>query len=291
MQMKVLFNGENQIVSNIVAICCEQAGCNLVEQNEQDFSLLIIDYDDNFDKIYNTQSANQDNLVAQSDQILDEITTDEQSCESSEDEGICQHQQKINFDLDKTLFLLPKTKFVGFNAKHKIAKPFLPMELIKFLCDYNSHQNLVAQNLENINNLSSILDDIDKLDDDYFQNTKQISQENSDANEIEDLIEQGYSLEEIANILENQTEQNEYDLKFDDLSNGAILDIQNQIDECFELNLKNKNEQNNDEISAKQLYDFKKYLVQLGQNVIKDEIAKSNFAKILSNTQIYIELI
>ena len=291
MQMKVLFNGENQIVSNIVAICCEQAGCNLVEQNEQDFSLLIIDYDDNFDKIYNTQSANQDNLVAQSDQILDEITTDEQSCESSEDEGICQHQQKINFDLDKTLFLLPKTKFVGFNAKHKIAKPFLPMELIKFLCDYNSHQNLVAQNLENINNLSSILDDIDKLDDDYFQNTKQISQENSDANEIEDLIEQGYSLEEIANILENQTEQNEYDLKFDDLSNGAILDIQNQIDERFELNLENKNEQNNDEISAKQLCDFKKYLVQIGQNVIKDEIAKSNFAKILSNTQIYIELI
>ena len=289
--MKVLFNGENQIVSNIVAICCEQAGCNLVEQNEQDFSLLIIDYDDNFDKIYNTQSANQDNLVAQSDQILDEITTDEQSCESSEDEGICQHQQKINFDLDKTLFLLPKTKFVGFNAKHKIAKPFLPMELIKFLCDYNSHQNLVAQNLENISNLSSILDDIDKLDDDYFQNTKQISQENSDANEIEDLIEQGYSLEEIANILENQTEQNEYDLKFYDLSNGAILDIQNQIDERFELNLENKNEQNNDEISAKQLCDFKKYLVQIGQNVIKDEIAKSNFAKILSNTQIYIELI
>ena len=289
--MKVLFNGENQIVSNIVAICCEQAGCNLVEQNEQDFSLLIIDYDDNFDKIYNTQSANQDNLVAQSDQILDEITTDEQSCESSEDEGICQHQQKINFDLDKTLFLLPKTKFVGFNAKHKIAKPFLPMELIKFLCDYNSHQNLVAQNLESISNLSSILDDIDKLDDDYFQNTKQISQENSDANEIEDLIEQGYSLEEIANILENQTEQNEYDLKFDDLSNGAILDIQNQIDERFELNLENKNEQNNDEISAKQLCDFKKYLVQIGQNVIKDEIAKSNFAKILSNTQIYIELI
>lgn len=289
--MKVLFNGENQIVSNIVAICCEQAGCNLVEQNEQDFSLLIIDYDDNFDKIYNTQSANQDNLVAQSDQILDEITTDEQSCESSEDEGICQHQQKINFDLDKTLFLLPKTKFVGFNAKHKIAKPFLPMELIKFLCDYNSHQNLVAQNLENINNLSSILDDIDKLDDDYFQNTKQISQENSDANEIEDLIEQGYSLEEIANILENQTEQNEYDLKFDNLSNGAILDIQNQIDERFKLNLENKNEQNNDGISAKQLCDFKKYLVQIGQNVIKDEIAKSNFAKILSNTQIYIELI
>lgn len=289
--MKVLFNGENQIVSNIVAICCEQAGCNLVEQNEQDFSLLIIDYDDNFDKIYNTQSANQDNLVAQSDQILDEITTDEQSCESSEDEGICQHQQKINFDLDKTLFLLPKTKFVGFKAKHKIAKPFLPMELIKFLCDYNSHQNLVAQNLESISNLSSILDDIDKLDDDYFQNTKQISQENSDANEIEDLIEQGYSLEEIANILENQTEQNEYDLKFDNLSNGAILDIQNQIDERFELNLENKNEQNNDEISAKQLCDFKKYLVQIGQNVIKDEIAKSNFAKILSNTQIYIELI
>lgn len=289
--MKVLFNGENQIVSNIVAICCEQAGCNLVEQNEQDFSLLIIDYDDNFDKIYNTQSANQDNLVAQSDQILDEITTDEQSCESSEDEGICQHQQKINFDLDKTLFLLPKTKFVGFNAKHKIAKPFLPMELIKFLCDYNSHQNLVAQNLESISNLSSILDDIDKLDDDYFQNTKQISQENSDANEIEDLIEQGYSLEEIANILENQTEQNEYDLKFDNLSNGAILDIKNQIDERFKLNLENKNEQNNDEISAKQLCDFKKYLVQIGQNVIKDEIAKSNFAKILSNTQIYIELI
>lgn len=289
--MKVLFNGENQIVSNIVAICCEQAGCNLVEQNEQDFSLLIIDYDDNFDKIYNTQSANQDNLATQSDQILDEISTDEQSCESSEDGEICQCQQKINLDLDKTLFLLPKTKFVGFNAKHKIAKPFLPMELIKFLCDYNSHQNLVAQNLENINNLSSILDDIDKLDDDYFQNTKQISQENSDANEIEDLIEQGYSLEEIANILENQTEQNEYDLKFDNLSNGAILDIQNQIDERFELNLKNKNEQNNDEISAKQLCDFKKYLVQIGQNVIKDEIAKSNFAKILSNTQIYIELI
>ena len=289
--MKVLFNGENQIVSNIVAICCEQAGCNLVEQNEQDFSLLIIDYDDNFDKIYNTQSANQDNLATQSDQILDEISTDEQSCESSEDGEIGQCQQKINLDLDKTLFLLPKTKFASFNAKYKIAKPFLPMELIKFLCDYNSHQNLVAQNLENINNLSSILDDIDKLDDDYFQNTKQISQENSDANEIEDLIEQGYSLEEIANILENQTEQNEYDLKFDDLSNGAILDIQNQIDERFELNLKNKNEQNNDEISAKQLCDFKKYLVQIGQNVIKDEIAKSNFAKILSNTQIYIELI
>ena len=289
--MKVLFNGENQIVSNIVAICCEQAGCNLVEQNEQDFSLLIIDYDDNFDKIYNTQSTNQDNLATQSDQILDEITTDEQSCESSEDGEICQHKQKINFDLDKTLFLLPKTKFVSFNAKYKIAKPFLPMELIKFLCDYNSHQNLVAQNLESINNLSSILDDIDKLDDDYFQNTKQISQENSDANEIEDLIEQGYSLEEIANILENQTEQNEYDLKFDDLSNGAILDIQNQIDERFELNLENKNEQNNDEISAKQLCDFKKYLVQIGQNVIKDEIAKSDFAKILSNTQIYIELI
>ena len=49
--MKVLFNGENQTVSNIVAICCEQAGCNLVEQNEQDFSLFIIDYDDDFDKI------------------------------------------------------------------------------------------------------------------------------------------------------------------------------------------------------------------------------------------------
>ena len=116
-------------------------------------------------------------------------------------------------------------------------------------------------------------------------------QENSDTNEIEELIEQGYSLEEIANILENQTEQNEYVLKFDDLSNGTILDIQNQIDERFELNLENKNEQNNDEISAKQLCDFKKYLVQIGQNVIKDEIAKSNFAKILSNTQIYIELI
>ena len=57
--MKVLFNGENQTVSNIVAICCEQAGCNLVEQNEQDFSLFIIDYDDDFDKIYNTQQNNQ----------------------------------------------------------------------------------------------------------------------------------------------------------------------------------------------------------------------------------------
>ena len=286
--MKVLFNGENQIVSNIVAICCEQAGCNLVEQNEQDFSLFIIDYDDDFDKIYNTQNTDSDNFTTQSDQILDETI---QSCENLEDEANYQHEQKINFDLEKTLFLLPKTKFVSFNAKYKIAKPFLPMELIKFLCDYNSHQNLVAQNLESINNLSSILDDIDKLDDDYFQNTKQISQENSDVNEIEDLIEQGYSLEEIANILENQTEQNEYDLKFDDLSNGAILDIQNQIDERFELNLENKNEQNNDEISAKQLCDFKKYLVQIGQNVIKDEIAKSDFAKILSNTQIYIELI
>ena len=165
------------------------------------------------------------------------------------------------------------------------------MELIKFLCDYNSHQNLVAQNLENISNLSSILDDIDKLDDDYFQNTKQISQENSDTNEIEELIEQGYSLEEIANILENQTEQNEYVLKFDDLSNSANLNIQNQLDERFALDLEDKNKQSSDEISAKQLCDFKKYLVQIGQNVIKDEIAKSNFAKILSNTQIYIELI
>ena len=165
------------------------------------------------------------------------------------------------------------------------------MELIKFLCDYNSHQNLVAQNLENISNLSSILDDIDKLDDNYFQNTKQISQENSDTNEIEELIEQGYSLEEIADILENQTEQNEHVLKFDDLSNGAILDIQNQIDERFTLDLEDKNKQSSDEISAKQLCDFKKYLIQIGQNVIKDEIAKSNFAKILSNTQIYIELI
>ena len=165
------------------------------------------------------------------------------------------------------------------------------MELIKFLCDYNSHQNLVAQNLENISTLSSILDDIDKLDDDYFQNTKQISQENSDTNEIEELIEQGYSLEEIANILENQTEQNEYVLKFDDLSNSANLNIQNQLDERFALDLEDKNKQSSDEISAKQLCDFKKYLVQIGQNVIKDEIAKSNFAKILSNTQIYIELI
>ena len=150
---------------------------------------------------------------------------------------------------------------------------------------------MVAQNLENISNLSSILDDIDKLDDDYFQNTKQISQENSDTNEIEELIEQGYSLEEIANILENQTEQNEYVLKFDDLSNSANLNIQNQLDERFALDLEDKNKQSSDEISAKQLCDFKKYLVQIGQNVIKDEIAKSNFAKILSNTQIYIELI
>lgn len=286
--MKVLFNGENQIVSNIVAICCEQAGCNLVEQNEQDFSLFIIDYDDDFDKIYNTQNTDSDNFTTQSDQILDETI---QSCENLEDEANYQHEQKINFDLEKTLFLLPKNKLASFNVKYKIAKPFLPMELIKFLCDYNSHQNLVAQNLENISNLSSILDDIDKLDDDYFQNTKQISQENSDTNEIEELIEQGYSLEEIANILENQTEQNEYVLKFDDLSNSANLNIQNQLDERFALDLEDKNKQSSDEISAKQLCDFKKYLVQIGQNVIKDEIAKSNFAKILSNTQIYIELI
>lgn len=286
--MKVLFNGENQIVSNIVAICCEQAGCNLVEQNEQDFSLFIIDYDDDFDKIYNTQNTDSDNFTTQSDQILDETI---QSCKNLEDEANYQHEQKINFDLEKTLFLLPKNKFASFNVKYKIAKPFLPMELIKFLCDYNSHQNLVAQNLENISNLSSILDDIDKLDDDYFQNTKQISQENSDTNEIEELIEQGYSLEEIANILENQTEQNEYVLKFDDLSNSANLNIQNQLDERFALDLEDKNKQSSDEISAKQLCDFKKYLVQIGQNVIKDEIAKSNFAKILSNTQIYIELI
>ena len=286
--MKVLFNGENQIVSNIVAICCEQAGCNLVEQNEQDFSLFIIDYDDDFDKSYNTQNKDSDNFTTQSDQILDETI---QSCENLEDEANYQHEQKINFDLEKTLFLLPKNKFASFNVKYKIAKPFLPMELIKFLCDYNSHQNLVAQNLENISNLSSILDDIDKLDDDYFQNTKQISQENSDTNEIEELIEQGYSLEEIANILENQTEQNEYVLKFDDLSNSANLNIQNQLDERFALDLEDKNKQSSDEISAKQLCDFKKYLVQIGQNVIKDEIAKSNFAKILSNTQIYIELI
>lgn len=286
--MKVLFNGENQIVSNIVAICCEQAGCNLVEQNEQDFSLFIIDYDDDFDKIYDTQNTDPDNFTTQSDQILDETI---QSCKNLEDEANYQHEQKINFDLEKTLFLLPKNKFASFNVKYKIAKPFLPMELIKFLCDYNSHQNLVAQNLENISNLSSILDDIDKLDDDYFQNTKQISQENSDTNEIEELIEQGYSLEEIANILENQTEQNEYVLKFDDLSNSANLNIQNQLDERFALDLEDKNKQSSDEISAKQLCDFKKYLVQIGQNVIKDEIAKSNFAKILSNTQIYIELI
>ena len=281
--MKVLFNGKNQIVSNIVAICCEQAGCNLVEQNEQDFSLFIIDYDDDFDKIYNTQNTDSDNFTTQSDQILDETI---QSCKNLEDEANYQHEQKINFDLEKTLFLLPKNKFANFNVKYKIAKPFLPMELIKFLCDYNSHQNL-----ENISNLSSILDDIDKLDDDYFQNTKQISQENSDTNEIEELIEQGYSLEEIADILENQTEQNEYVLKFDDLSNSANLNIQNQLDERFALDLEDKNKQSSDEISAKQLCDFKKYLVQIGQNVIKDEIAKSNFAKILSNTQIYIELI
>ena len=135
--MKVLFNGENQIVSNIVAICCEQAGCNLVEQNEQDFSLFIIDYDDDFDKIYNTQNTDSDNFTTQSDQILDETI---QSCKNLEDEANYQHEQKINFDLEKTLFLLPKNKFASFNVKYKIAKPFLPMELIKFHIKIWSHK-------------------------------------------------------------------------------------------------------------------------------------------------------
>jgi len=121
--MKVLLEGNNQIVSKIVGTSCEQAGCDLLNNSigdNDDFELLVKD---------------------------------------------CENDTEISeFDQEKTLFLVPKTAYDKIDAKYKISKPFLPIELINFLSEYSARISRQSDMMENIENLNSILNDIDELD-------------------------------------------------------------------------------------------------------------------------------
>lgn len=219
--MKVLFDGSNQTVQNIVATCCEQAGFDMAENNEKDnASLIVKDCDENTDF--------------------------------------------TEFDEDKTLFLLPKAKFLEVSVKNKIAKPFLPMELIKFLSDFSSHKVRESLNAENLENLSSILSDIDELDNQFMTEIPLASEEKPQIS-VENLEEK---IEENTKNLEQIPAQNNQNI--DEIN--AVLDDINKLDDT-------NDKENADEIDIDKL---------MSEGMSLEEIAKilENGGKIGEKTQI-----
>ncbi|MSN96360.1 hypothetical protein F1B92_04025 [Campylobacter sp. FMV-PI01] len=173
-------------------------------------------------------------------------------------------EELLNFDENKTIFLLPKNLSDAYSFKNQIIKPFLPTELIQILKDIGKKNIVEKKTAQDISEINATLKEIEEIDNEFDASNNLYDQDNFfDYENLE--INDDIPLDEIALNLQSQNDK------------SSCENILNEDNENLEINILDESLNDKKDVSLKPLSSEEETYKNQDCNtkdILKNEIEK-----------------